>query len=520
MPTRRQFLGSTAGLAAAWLAGACKPDAAVSAPAEPFPDAFVAADLPAVETSPTADFAALRKALAGSLLLPADAGFAEAARTFQTRFDAVHPRAIAQCAHAADVQTCVRWAQANHVPVRIRAGGHSYAGYCTDAAALVIDVRALAAVALDTTLNRLTVGGGALIVDTQAALWANNLALSTGSCPTVGMAGLTLGGGFGLIARQLGLTCDALLSVDMVLASGDLVTCSDTQSADLFWACRGGGGGNFGVVTALTYQVVPIAAATAFSLQWPWSQAAQVVKAWQQWAPGAADALTAECQLFAGGNGGAPPTIAVGGGFLGTSAQLKPLLDQLYALGAGPPASQDMQTGTYGQIAPMWLDCDGVVAHCHLKGRSPQGQVERETYVAKSDYMTVLLPDAAMPLLIAALEARASSPFMGGIQFGPYGGAIAKVAPTATAFVHRNALFVCQYLAFGQDGGSLAADKTWLDSAYQGMRPFVSGQAYQNYVDPALVDWRAAYYGQNLNQLQAVKAKYDPTRFFDFAQAI
>ena len=522
--TRRQFLGTTAGLAAACWAAACGDDPAVGvAPdaAAPAADVPPIADLPPASDVPaTADFTALAKHLTGAVLRPGDPGFAAAAQTFHTRFDAIVPRAIAQCASAADVQTAVQWAVAAQVPLRIRAGGHSYGGFCTDPTALVVDVRALNTVQLDVANRRLTIGAGALVIDAQAALWSSDLALMTASCPTVGMAGLTLGGGYGLLSRQFGLTCDALVAVDIVLASGVLQHCTANANPTLFWACRGGGGGNFGVVTALTYALAPAGQTTTFSQTWAWTDAAAVLAAWQQWAPTTAPALTASCQLFAGGNGGAAPTISVGGAFLGTPDALTPLLAQLQALGAPPPLTHDVATGTYGQMAPALLDCDGVVAHCHLIGRSPAGQVPRGTYLAKSDYVKQLLPPAALTTLVAALDARAPSDQVAGIILDPYGGALATPAADATAFVHRDALFCCQYLAFGQPGSALTAEQTWLLATWQALRPFVSGQAYVNYIDPELAGWRAAYYGGNVAQLQAVKAAVDPGRVFDFAQAV
>lgn len=332
------------------------------------------------------------------------------------------------------------------------------------------------------------------------------------------MSGLTLGGGYGLVSRQFGLTCDALTELDLVLASGERLTCNADQNADLFWACRGGGGGNFGVVTSLTFALAPVGEATTFSLHWPWTQAAAVLDAWQQWAPQAPDALTATCHLFAGGKGGAKPSISVGGAFLGSNAALAPLLGQLGQLGAGEPATQDTSSGPYGKMAPAWVDCDGVVAHCQLVGDSPAGQVARGSYAARSDYVTKLLPAAAIAHIVQGLEARAGSAQVGGVLFDPYGGALAKVAPQATAFVHRDPLFSCQYLAFAAPGTT--ANDAWLHDLYQGMRPYVSGQAYQNYVDPQLADWKQAYYGENHGKLNAIKVKYDAGRFFEFPQAI
>lgn len=480
----------------------------------------------ATETSaaPAADAfgADLAAQLQGKLVRPGQPGFAAASQLYNPRFDAIQPLAVAQVASAADVQACVKWATARQVPLRIRGGGHSYAGFSTAANALVVDMRQLATVQLATDGQSVFVGAGATLIDVQAALWPLELALSTGSCPTVGVAGLALGGGYGLIARAFGLTCDALLQAQVVLADGSLATANAVEHSDLFWALRGGGG-QFGAVTSLQFAVQKGPPACTFRLEWPWQHAAAVVAAWQQWAPAAPDSLTATCHLFAKGKG-AQPTVSVGGAFLGSKKELaaawQPLQDLLAKAGVAPFPTPEVSEGPFGQQAAQWVDCDGILAHCHLVGRDPQGQMQRQAYRARSHYFAKPMPAEACAALVKAVEARKDLADFGGALLDPYGGAIAKVASSATAFAHRDMLFSCQYLANCPPTSGADPHDVWLDATYSQLAPHAAAQTYQNYADAQLADAPQRYYAGNLAKLQAVKKIYDPKGLFSVPQGV
>ena len=521
-PGRRRFLGTLAMATAGW---SC---ARLVSPAKSTDASLSSADVPGVpdvgpdDLTTVSALADLRGRMQGPVLEPGDAQFLKTVHLFNTRFDSIVPQAVAVCQSVTDVQACVNWARQHGVPVRARAGGHSYAGFSSAAGALMVDVRPLSTIQVDAAAGRVTIGGGTLTVDVQAALWPQSLALSTGSGPTVGMAGLTLGGGYGLISRKFGMTCDALVEAQVVLASGEAVICNANQAPDLFWALRGGGGGNFGIVTSFTYAVQPADQGTTFRKVWPWQQAAAVVDAWQRWAPLAPDALTATCHLFAFPGKG--PEVSIGGAFLGTPAELTQILKQLDPLlamaGADPVGTPDTSHGPYATEARQWVDCDGIQAHCHLAELDPAGQVERATYRARSHYITQLLAKEGITAMVQAVEAWNDATQLAGILLDPYGGAIGAVAPDATAFVHRDVLFSCQMLAFVAPPGSLAPQDPWLDGLYDTLKPFASGQTYQNYVDVQLADYHAAYWGANLAKLKGVREKYDPSGFFAFPQAI
>jgi FAD/FMN-containing dehydrogenase len=195
----------------------------------------------------------LASRLDGWLLRPGDAMYPAATMISAARYAGAQPAGIAVCVSPRDAATCVNWARENGVLVAIRSGGHNYAGFSTSEG-LVIEVRGMLSVTVDQNAGTVTVAGGANNADVGAALKPYGLYFPGGRCPTVGVSGLTLGGGWGFSCRHLGMTCDSLVSTELVTASGEIVTASETENPDLFWAIRGAGGGNFGVHTSFHMQ--------------------------------------------------------------------------------------------------------------------------------------------------------------------------------------------------------------------------------------------------------------------------
>src|SRR6185437_5887950 len=250
---------------------------------------------PALSRPPgPSDWAALRRQLSsGVLVTPDSSGYDTAKLLFDPKFDQTRPQGIAYCASAADVAACVAFVRRFGLPVAARSGGHSYGGW-SSSSGLVIDVSKLSRVSVDAGAGAVRVGAGTLLIDLYSQLAAHGLAVPGGSCPTVGIAGLALGGGVGVVSRLFGLSCDNIVGVQIVTAHGAVHDCSAGSAgvdAGLFWACRGGGGGSFGVVTEFTFRTHPAPELVLFFLQWPWSAAAQVIDAWQSWAPVAPDEL-------------------------------------------------------------------------------------------------------------------------------------------------------------------------------------------------------------------------------------
>ncbi|MBO3745028.1 FAD-binding oxidoreductase [Streptosporangiaceae bacterium NEAU-GS5] len=454
------------------------------------------------------DWRALARGLDGTLIRPGDAAYDRARLVFNSAFDKIRPAAVAYPKNATDVAECLAFARRFNVPVTARSGGHSYAGWSTGTG-LVVDVSRMSGVTYKS--GRATVGAGARLVDVYAKLAAHGVSIPAGSCPTVGVAGLTLGGGIGVVSRKYGLTCDTLASLQVVTADGKLLTCSPTQHADLYWASRGGGGGNFGVATSFTFRTHPTQNVTVFFLHWPWARAAKVISAWQSWAPKAPDALWSNLHL----NHDPSPDVMVGGLYLGSQAGCERLLQALADKVGASPSSRFVSHTTYQHAMMIMAGCSTIsVDQCHrggdLPGQTASGRLVRDGFNAKSHMAYGPLSAAG----INALIAQTAIPGSHSILLDALGGAVSRVRSDATAFPHRQAIFSVQYYA--HRAGALQ----WVRAAHNAMRPHFGDHAYVNYIDPELTDWRAQYYGPNAARLAKVKAAYDPKRLFRLPQSI
>jgi FAD/FMN-containing dehydrogenase len=451
----------------------------------------------------------LSEAIRGQVIRRRSPGFTDAARVYNERFDAIVPQAVARPLDSADVLAAVRWGLAKGIALRPRSGGHSYAGYSTLSDGIVLDLRTLSSISVDRVAGTATVGAGAQLIDVYTALAAHGATIPAGSCPSAGVSGVTLGGGMGLAGRAFGLTADHVIGVKIVTAEGWLRTVDATSDPDLLWALRGGGGGNFGVVTEFTFRLRPLPAGAAyFFVSWPWESAGEALDAWLRWAPRADQAMTSIFHL----KGGAGSTSAEASGqYLGPSDRLSGLLGALRAV---PGANVSTGQESYLPLQMLWAGCSSLSqAACHTVGSAAGGTLPRESFDAKSDYLTKSLPPEGLSVLTRAVEARSAIAGSGAILFDSYGGAINHIAPDATAFVHRDVLCAMQYLSYDGDDG-------WLAETWSKMRHYVSGQAYQNYIDASLPRWQQAYYGANYPRLLATRERIDPYRYFKFPQAI
>ena len=434
------------------------------------------------------------------MLLPGTVGYELGRRPYNERFTAVKPLAVARPRDAADVRQLLLWSARTRVPLAARSGGHSYAGYSTTRG-VVVDLTTFNGISLDASGN-VTIGAGSRLVDVITRLAARGRAIPTGTCPTVGIAGLTLGGGFGLASRAWGMTCDNLVRLELVTPDGTIRVCDRTRNADLFWACRGGGGGNFGIVTRFVFRTHRVSSGSYFIATWPWSEVQEAVQRFQAFGPHAPDGLGSLCRLA---TGAAEPSVQVFGQYLGSETALRNLV------GALDPPRLTTGSATWLDLQLRWAGCLGSpLAECRA--------FEPTRFAAASDYVAKPLPTAGIAKLRAAIEARQGS--SGAALLDAYGGAVNRVAPAATAFVHRRELFSCQYFSAWSSPAADASSRAWINGLRHSMRPFTSGGAYQNYIDPALSGWKQAYYGANLRRLIAVKRKVDPHNVLHFAQSV
>jgi FAD/FMN-containing dehydrogenase len=458
--------------------------------------------------------------LKGTLLQPGDPGYAAGCALYNEVY-APDPAAVALCAAPSDVQRCVSFARDHGVALTARSGGHSYGGY-SSCPGLVINVTPMNAVALGgvgpSGQPQASVGAGAHLIDVYSQLGGQGMLLPGGSCPTVGIAGLALGGGIGVFGRAFGLTSDQIEELTIVTADGSLVQCGPSQNEDLYWASRGGGGGNYGIVTSFQFRVRPIPAdITLFTLEWPWADAATVLDAWLRWIPLTPNELWANCHLVANGTAGSG-LVKVTGVFIGPvpacASALSPLTTTVGS------ATTYRFVGPESYLTAMMIEggCEGKpVAQCATPVMSP--------FAAKSSFVSGVLPAPVVSALVSAVSSLpATLPGAGGgIVFDGYGGAINEVGATETAFVHRSAVACAQYeVTFATAPATPSAAsgaRAWLSHLESVLAPLSSG-SYQNYIDPTLADWTQAYYGVNLPRLRQIKARRDPDDVFRFAQSI
>jgi FAD/FMN-containing dehydrogenase len=522
VPDRRTFLRAVAAVAGAGLLEGCTrggvpppPTPTGTTPGAPTGTRPTGSPTTPGSGPPTAaDWTALGRGLDGRLVRPGDRDYDTARLLYSPRYDRIRPAAVAYCAGSADVRECLAFAARHRVPVTARSGGHGYTGASTGPG-LVLDVTPLHAVTVDAASGTATVGAGARLIDVYAALAGHGLTVPAGSCPPVGVAGLALGGGVGVVSRAYGLTSDAIVGARMVTADGRVRDCGPDRDPDLFWATRGGGGGNVGVVTSFRFRTFPAPDLTLFSVRWSWSRAARVVDGWQRWAPSAPDPVWSTCKLLAGG-GRSTPTVFAAGTFLGSEAGLRRLLDGLVARVGADPVATSVRTLPYLEAMLAEAGCAGLTPdQCHLPWQAPGGRLARESLAAASHFIGRPVPAAGLAAIVRGVAARGAlgGGGEGGISLDALGGAVNRVAPADTAFVHRDAIALAQLTTTwtGAAGAAqVAAQQRWLTGFRDALAPYGNGEAYQNYLDPTLAGWQRAYYGRNYDRLVRVKAAYDP----------
>jgi hypothetical protein len=495
--TRRTFL-IAAGIGATGAVAAC----ASGTPGAP-PTSTTTMPATTATTPKPMDYQALAGKLTGHVITPNAAGYDLARRSYNPLFDARRPAAIAQCVNTSDVQACVDAAVASHTPIAARSGGHSYAGYSTPDNALVVDLTGLSGVRVDG--DTAVVGAGTRLIDVYAGLAAAGRCLPAGSCPSVGVAGLTLGGGIGVLSRKYGLTCDRLVGATVVTADGQARTVSAGSDADLFWALRGGGGGNFGIVTSFTFSTVPAPELTVFQLNY--NAVADAFGAWQPWIAAAPNELWSNFNI----TGGPAPTCTIAGCYVGPAGPVNTMLNTLVAK-AGAPTYRTVRTMGYLDAIRYFGGC-ATKSITMCEAQTQGAQWNREASRASSRMLTTPLSDPTkivdaatghdnMHLIIDAL-----------------GGAVSSVPAIATAFPHR-AAFASIQIYLKTTPAAAANATAQVATVRDELAPVVGMAAYVNYIDATLPNWPQSYYGDNLPRLRQVAQTYDPTNTFTFAQAI
>ena len=495
---RRQTLGWAAATAAAWFLPGCGGGGGASTTTAPPPTP--------TPTPLPAEWQALSRQVQGQLLLPGQAAYEQGRVAANARYDDRRPQALLRCAVAADVQAGLAHALSQRLPFSLRSGGHSYVGSSTGSG-LVIDLGPMNGVRLEGEVA--VVGAGATLADVYGSLIPQGRCVASGSCLSVGIAGITLGGGFGVLDRSQGLGCDTVLGAQLLTADGRLLDCDAQRNAELFWALRGGGGGHFGVLTQLRLRTHATGPLQQFAADFPLDALPAVLAAWQDWpSQGLPDAVWSQLVLPAGS-----AQFRIWGVAAGESDAMQPHWTTLLRRIGRAPLFQLWQASSYGSV--MMGACQGYsLPQCHLPSQREGGLLGRVSMTASSDFFERPLDAAGIAALSAGVAARQGT---GVAVLNLMGGAIARVAPQDTAFAHRQALFSAQYLCehpAGTAESTLAGAERWTQDLRDRMKPWSSGGAYVNYPNALLPEAARAFYGAHLPRLQALKAAVDPQGVF------
>ena len=460
--------------------------------------------------TPTAtDPAALQRAIAGDVLVPGADAYESVRRPPIGRYHHVRPQAIVRCTTPPDVAETIAFARSSGLHLAVRSGGHCFAGR-SSTRGILIDVSAMNAVSLGAGVA--TIGAGARLGDVYDALEPHGVTIAAGCGPTVGIAGLVLGGGLGILGRRHGLTSDQLTAAQVVLADGRVVDCDERRHGDLFWALRGAGGCQFGVLTTLTLRTVPAPSTTTLHLQWEQRDAVAVIEAWQGWAPDAPDELAASLLVTAAGDPGRPPVVHAFGAMLDGEAATTALLGELVARAGAEPTSVSLRQLPYRHAKRRLAD--------HGPGEEPSPGAHGFT---KSEFFRRPLPNQAIAALVGHLAADRHAGQARVLDFSPWGGAYNRVREDATAFAHRAERFLIKHdVAIDADATTAQRERAqaWLARSWAIAHPSGSGRVYPNFPDPELDDWPAAYHAANHARLAAIKAGYDPDDVFSGPQSL
>jgi FAD/FMN-containing dehydrogenase len=450
----------------------------------------------------------LESRIDGDVVVPDEPRYAAVRTSPWAQYAAVLPAAVVMCRGPADVVETLAFVRQAGLEVVPRVGGHCFAGR-SSTRGIVVDLSQISRVELaDRTL---TVGAGGRSGAIDDVLAASGVAIVAGACPTVGIAGLVLGGGLSILGRTYGLTSDQLVEAEVVLADGRVVRCDEHRHADLFWALRGAGQGRFGVVTSFRFRTIPAPPLTCFQIVWRATDAIALIDAWQARSPDAPDELAASLLVNAPGNLDLPATLTLFGAMRSGDAESERALDELVARSGADPDSTELRQLPYRAAKSYLAE--------HAPGAEPateQPPTPRYAW-SKSEFFRRSVPPSAIRALVEHLISERVPGQARELDFTPWGGAYNQTAADATAFVHRQERFLLKHAAvLGEDAAREQRDlaRQWLARSWGVAPPHATGGAFPNFADPDLIDPARWYHGANRTRLDWIKETYDPENLF------
>lgn len=439
--------------------------------------------------------------LTGRIVVPSDPSYNQARQGYNRAIQQ-YPLIINYCANKCDVANAVIWSRKFHVSLRVRNGGHNYEGYSNGNCTLVIDVSSMNQIILDENKNLLTVQGGVNNRQVYEVVSSKGYPFPGGTCPTVGLGGYAMGGGWGLSCRYLGLGCDSLEEIELVNFEGCFVKANRCCNADLFWACRGAGGGNFGVIISMTFRLPPkVDKVTLIEIDYlhvDTEEQELFLEVWQEWLHDADPRVTLISRVYNSVNDG--HAMLVRGIFYGSPDEA-------------------------ARIVKPFLEIPGVVysikSVTFLEAVTIIGSVypSLEKFQSASRFVLKDFNRCKISELVGLIQQRPRGSVFAGLSMYALGGKVRTVKNDETAFFYRDAHYIIWLETVWEENRFAAENRNWVAGHFPTIASVTTG-SYINFPYNKLPDYLKEYYGAHVDQLERIKKEYDPFNVFTFPQGI
>lgn len=432
--------------------------------------------------------------LTGKVVTPGNPEYERARQEYNEAVNA-YPVVIVYCFNPCDVANAILWSREHEIKLRIRSGGHNYEGYSIGTNKLVIDTTFMRDIKVDTAEDTVEVQAGTRLLPLYEKLYQYGYTFPGGTCPTVAISGLVLGGGIGLSARYLGLTTDNLIEAEMVDAGGNQLTANHECNSELFWALRGAGGGNFGVVTGYKFRLKKVNKITLIQLRWDNNESArnQFLQVWQDWLPHLDRRMSSFGRIYKRG-------AMMNAFFYGKPEEAVQILEPLLNI---PGLTQETI-----EYVPFIEAVKAIAA----------GYPRREAFQSPGRFVQRHFSQDELANLIEIID-KAPSDGDSSIRVYSLGGAVRDIELCATAFAYRQANYIMAITSSWECEGEAPEHKEWVGVGFQYIYTITRG-SYVNFPYDHTPNYQRAYYDEHLLRLQRIKKEYDPDNIFSFPQSI
>lgn len=431
--------------------------------------------------------------LTGEVITKDSPGYDNLRLDYNLYFD-YFPYVIVYAENNNDVKNAIKWAKKNYMSITLRCGGHNYEAFSVSNYSLLLDVSRIRGLKLDRCKNLVTIGSGYNLGTLYSELYNLGYQFTGGTCPGVGISGLVSGGGVGLSSRLYGLACDNLVQLKLINHCGELIVANNKENSDLFWACRGAGGGNFGVFVEFTFKVRPVDKITYINITWPQDKRYEVIDQYQKLMMYADNRVTLELVV-------SKTTADIEGYSYASVEETKALIEPILKI--------DGQTETTIDYIP-FIDAVKNIG----KTQNPPNRFKNS-----AGYIYELLPQEAIDIILTNLDNTPTTGFAHSILFIPGTGKIKENKCLNTSYAHRDAIQLLQYVSRWNEGDNAEENINWIRNFRQSMLKYAYND-YVNFPDLDIINYKYQYFGKNTKALIKVKEKYNPTYLFNFPQSL